>query len=146
MTQSEFEIPINHQVQYIDSSEKSLDTNQAKVSENYHNEITDKTEELVRFKVNELHGYKNKEGKIIIPPIYVAAWQFPEGLALVKRDLKWGYINYKGKVVINFIYDFADSFSQGIARVMLDHKYGYINNCREEVIPICYDELGRFNG
>ncbi|NET45510.1 WG repeat-containing protein [Okeania sp. SIO2B3] len=46
----------------------------------------------MRFKVNDLHGYKNREGKEIIPPTYVAAWQFSEGLALVKRDKKWGYL------------------------------------------------------
>ncbi|GGA37573.1 WG repeat-containing protein [Okeania sp. KiyG1] len=150
-TASEFslgvaKVKINNQIQYIDSNGKFLDVNQPQELKNYHDEVTDNTEELIRFKVNDMHGYKNREGKEIIPPTYVAAWQFSEGLALVKQDQKWGYINYKEKIVIDFIYDFADSFSQGIARVRLDKKYGYINNCGEEVIPICYDELGRFNG
>nr|WP_293137375.1 WG repeat-containing protein [Okeania sp. SIO3I5] len=44
--------------------------------------------------------------------MYVAAWHFSEGPALLKLDVKCGYINSKGKIVIDFIYNFADSFER----------------------------------
>lgn len=139
-------ITINNQIKYLDCYGNFFDFNKPETPENNDNNITDGADELVRFKKNERHGYKNIKGKAIVPPIYVAAWPFSEGLALVKLDLKWGYINSQGKIVIDFIYDFADSFSQGIARVMLDKKYGYINYYGEEFIPIYYDDLVKFNG
>jgi len=65
------QIQINNQVQYIDSYGTIFDINKPKLPENYNDEITDDADELVRFKENERHGYKNIKEKVIIPPIYL---------------------------------------------------------------------------
>ncbi|MGD1699758.1 WG repeat-containing protein [Dapis sp. BLCC M229] len=65
-----------------------FDMNKPQNPENNDEKITDSADELVRFKENERHDYKNIKRKVIIPPIYLAFWHFYEGLALVKLDLK----------------------------------------------------------
>ncbi|MBE9201637.1 MULTISPECIES: WG repeat-containing protein [unclassified Nodularia (in: cyanobacteria)] len=101
--------------------------------------------DLKRFKHREKHGYKNKLGKIVIPAQFSKAYEFSEGLALVKIDLHWGYINLTGKLVINNKFDWAECFSQGISRVKFGNKYGYINLSGKAIIPVKYDYIEKFS-
>ena len=52
-----------------------------------------------------------------IAPQYEDARAFSEGLAAVKKDVKWGYIDHDNNVVIDFQYDVAYDFSEGKAVV-----------------------------
>lgn len=55
---------------------------------------------IYAFKENELWGYKNKAGKVIIEPKYDFATDIDEyGFAGIVLDGKWGVVNSKGKVV-----------------------------------------------
>ena len=64
-------------------------------------------------------GYINSSGEFVIPPQFVGASSFSEGLARV-RDLKTqkvGYINEGGEYVIPPQYDSGNDFSDGLAGV-----------------------------
>jgi hypothetical protein len=76
-------------------------------------------------------GYINKNGRLIIPFLYVEAHGFSEGLASVKKDIngKWGYINKRGECVIKqrFTEVPFNGFQNGLAFVKENGKWGYIN-------------------
>lgn len=131
----------------------------------------DSKSNLLIYKVGSKYGYINKEGKIVINPIYDFATNFSDGLAAVKVQGKWGYIDKNGKFVIEpkfatkidditfryllfseipeFIYlqskffDFI--FSDGIAVVSTENKYGYINKKGKFIIEPQFDYATKFS-
>ena len=48
------------------------------------------------------YGYKDDNGEIIIPPVYDDAYEFSEGLALVRSGSFYGYINESNTMIIPF--------------------------------------------
>lgn len=76
-------------------------------------------------------GYMDKQGKIVIPPLYKAAGNFSEGLAFVCRNGYSGFLNKKGQVVIPFKFhnDFivGMEFKDGIAPIRHNDKWGYVD-------------------
>ena len=64
------------------------------------------------------YGFK-KDDIVVVPPKYVDARNFREGLASVNLDGKWGYIDKSGTEVIPPIYDNAWDFCEVIALVKL---------------------------
>jgi len=101
----------------------------------------------VKFFSKELkYGYKDVNGKIIIPAIYGRAENFSEGLACVNMDPPfgagggkgYGYIDINGTLVIPFMFQSADDFSCSRAAVRFQGKYGYINKLGKIVIPCMY--------
>jgi hypothetical protein len=84
-------------------------------------------QDLVRFYENAKVGYKDQDGKVIVPAKYVAGSEFFEGMALVLEGRMRGFINNKGEVAIPFVYNDASVFKGGVARVMKGSKNGYIN-------------------
>jgi hypothetical protein len=49
--------------------------------------------------IGKRHGYVNRDGKIVIPAKFEAAWEFSKGLARVRIEGKEGYINHEGDYV-----------------------------------------------
>ena len=76
-------------------------------------------------------GFLNKNGNIVIQPLYESALDFTNGYASVARyingKLKWGCINKDGIQTVPFIYDDAFHFENGIALVELEGKIGLID-------------------
>jgi hypothetical protein len=75
---------------------------------------------------NYRYGYMNHQGKIVIPPKYISAGKFSEGLAGVtswsgvsNEMTEGGYINKKGRWVIPHSNDWSKSeeFHEGLASV-----------------------------
>lgn len=67
-------------------------------------------------------GYINKKGEIVIPPKFLKASIFSEGLAAVnfgEASEKWGYIDKEGNSVIEGKYSIANRFSEGLATVLI---------------------------
>lgn len=56
---------------------------------------------------NDMWGFVNNVGVIVIPFIYEDALPFSCELAAVKKNGKWGFINKNGNIVIDFQYDDA---------------------------------------
>lgn len=71
-------------------------------------------------------GYINKTGKLVIKFKYDKAYDFRDGLALVRQDNKRGFIDKNGKIIVPFIYDDAFQFNEGFAPVKKGEKWGYI--------------------
>jgi hypothetical protein len=94
-------------------------------------------------------GFIDKTGKTVIPPRYIYARSFSEGLAAVRifsrRDWgRWGFIDKQGNMAIPAQFDFAGNFSEGRAWVRLDNKYGAIDREGMLVIPPRYDDVDDF--
>jgi len=84
---------------------------------------------LLRYKDNNnLYGYINHAGKVIIPAKYLMAEQFSEGLAAVMEQdqfgvSKWGYIDATGKPIIPYTFRLAPgNFHEGLALVAAAEK------------------------
>jgi len=97
---------------------------------------------------NMKYGFFDKNGEMLVPFCYDAAFSFSGGLAEVgiinpniSTTAKSGYIDCKGKLVIPLKYYFASTlgtrFSEGLALVK-SPNYGkfYINQKDEIIIPV----------
>ena len=72
---------------------------------------------LYPVQVNDLFGYSDADGNIVIPCKWKFADDFREGLAEVQNDEeKWGYIDKNGKEVIPCIWKSVGSLIDGFAK------------------------------
>src|SRR5512133_2288921 len=55
-------------------------------------------EGMTRIQVNDLWGFMNNSGVVVIAPAYEANDEFSEGLARVRSKKKWGFIDRSGKL------------------------------------------------
>mgnify|MGYP006334487577 CR=1 FL=1 len=74
-------------------------------------------------KVNGKWGFVNKEGEMVIDPVYDDARSFSNGLAAVMIDGAWGFIDKNGELVINAIFCDAKDFSAKGTAYVHDGKY-----------------------
>ncbi len=92
------------------------------------------------------YGFVDSDNhELLIPFAYDWAFDFSEGLALVKKNGKWGYIDKTGKVAIPFTYNGASNFREGLALVGKNGKWGYIDKTGKVAIPFIYDDAGFFS-
>lgn len=94
---------------------------------------------FVKFQKGGKWGFKDKNGKELIPPIYDEVFNFKEDVACVERKELFGYITRDNEMIIPYKYEVASSFSEGLACVGNDSKCGYINKAGEVVIPFIFD-------
>lgn len=101
---------------------------------------------------NGYYTYSDENGDIFISLDCIAAWDFSEGLALVRKynpDLDimgHGFINTAGNFVIPLIWSDAKSFSEGMAAVANNKRdFGYIDKIGHLVIPCKYSTAGYFS-
>ncbi len=95
---------------------------------------------------NDKYGYVDTTGKIIVTPRYDMAWDFIQGMSIVKLDGKYGYVNESGVEVIKPRFDGALAFSDGLAVVRIGEKYGFIDKTGTLVVPAIYDRCDNFHG
>ena len=92
---------------------------------------------LKLFEENEKYGYKDLNGKIVLPARYALAENFSqEGIAAVADNTGWHYIDTKGKTLFHaFVYDNApDSYSEGLARyINAKGQFGF-NDLRGKIV------------
>lgn len=62
-------------------------------------------------KINDLWGFADKNGKLVIPAQYEEARSFANGMAAVKIDGQWGFIDLEGNVVIQPQFGDAKDFT-----------------------------------
>lgn len=87
----------------------------------------------------ERYGYVDENGKMVIPPKYLAIGNFAQGLAPVKfSNQKYGFIDHAGKTIIPPRYDLAYGFSDGLAIVEIDGKMGALDRRGKLVIKPVY--------
>lgn len=95
------------------------------------------SEGLASVKIKGKYGFIDRSGQVVIPPQFVHAGMFKEGLAPVAikngRRRVYGFIDHSGKYAIKPQFDLVREFNNGLAAVTsmgpdreLD-KYGYID-------------------
>ena len=101
---------------------------------------------------NNLWGYINNSGKIVVEPQYHHASFFSEGLGLVKTvkpNQKLYCIDAKGKIAFELKPDWSNMkpFNNGLAAVKEKEtgRYGYIDQNGNLVIPYKYSSAGDFS-
>ncbi|NLZ27889.1 MAG: WG repeat-containing protein [Firmicutes bacterium] len=96
-----------------------------------------------------LVGFINSAGTVVIPPIYVGAREFSEGLVCVRIGNsvhnKEGYIDPKGVLAIPAKFDACGDFSEGLAAVFINGKYGFIDRKGDFAITPRFDAVGSFS-
>lgn len=98
----------------------------------------------VKFQKAGKWGFKDIEGREVIPPIYTEVCGFKEDIACVEMNGLFGYIDRKNNLIIPYKYECAGNFSEGLANVMLNERCGYIDIQGNEVIPFIYDAATAF--
>ncbi|MCF8357720.1 MAG: WG repeat-containing protein [Prolixibacteraceae bacterium] len=106
-------------------------------------------EQLFPIAVNEKIGYIDKEGEIVINPLYYKDGElyeffFINGLTPVSTDdEKYGFINKSGEIEITPMFDWANSFSKdGLALVNNGDSYYFINKKgNPEIMLNQYDDF-----
>ena len=87
-------------------------------------------------------GYMNRNGVMVIAPVYDFAGKFSEGMAIVgvgePPDEEYGYVDRSGRLVVDPQYNKVGPFSHGLARVRKGLQWGYIDRTGREVIPLQY--------
>ena len=97
-------------------------------------------ENLAAVCINDKWGYINRDGEIIIEPIFDYACNFKDGLARFNIGYKslsrgvsypkggvWGFINKSGEIEIIPIYDSISDFEDGYAEVIEGENNNYID-------------------
>jgi hypothetical protein len=100
--------------------------------------------ELARFSKDNMSGFIDNTGKIVIESKYDNADVFSEGLVAVAMGDKWGAINEQGKQVIDFQFSDRFDFREGMARIQAKEGYGYIDKSGAIVIPCQYSFATNF--
>jgi len=92
--------------------------------------------ELIPFRKDDVSGYLNAKGEVVIQPQFQVASAFSEGLACVCKGGLFGYIDTRGEWVIPPRFQYANDFSDGLAGVPLgENGWGFIDRAGKEVIP-----------
>jgi len=94
---------------------------------------------LLTFPQGGKFGYMDRDGRVVIQPLFDSARRFLDGLAVVQVGKKWGCIDKAGKIVIKPQFDRPYSFSEGLAAVSVGGKWGYIDNTGKTVINMQFD-------
>lgn len=97
--------------------------------------------QLFRIIENNHFGFINNKGDQVIPPKYIDAEEFSEGLASVRVKGHYGFINTKGKMVIPPKYEYAGSFVNGIADVYTNGEVRFINVKGKRILPETYKTI-----
>lgn len=91
------------------------------------------------------YGFRNTQGRLVVPCRYEMAGDFHEGLARVTVDGRNGFIDKGGQMMIAPAFNRANNFSCGRAGVEQDGKWGFIDAEGNQVAPFVYDFAAEFS-
>ena len=80
-------------------------------------------------------GVVNRDGHVVVKPVYENVANFFEGKAAVKLEDKWGYIDRAGNLIIKPTFKVATHFSEGLAVVYIGGLFRYINADGSSAFP-----------
>ncbi|MEW6526414.1 MAG: WG repeat-containing protein [Spirochaetota bacterium] len=89
-------------------------------------------------------GQEKEDVQWIAEPQFDEAWNFHEGVALVKYGVAYGYIDEKGKWIAKPQFDNAEGFYEGLARVQQGGKWGYIDRKGKWIAKPQFDDASIF--
>lgn len=100
---------------------------------------------LFPFQKEDLFGFINNQGKIIISPVYDEVTEFYEGLSVVNKNDTVFFINKENENPFNVTYSAAYRFQNGMAPVKKNNKWHFINR-QGQTISRTYDEIAELSG
>lgn len=100
---------------------------------------------FIPYMVDDLWGFINDTGEVMISPKFEEVSMFSEGLSVTAINGKYGYINKTGKVIIDYLFEDAEPFHNNAAIVMKDSLYGLIDKSGDFLIPPGFEELAEAN-
>lgn len=105
------------------------------------------SEGLAKVAQNNLGGYMDKTGKMVIPAKYLNLGDFKNGMAIVVNTAnRYGFVDKTGKEVITPTYDGAGNFSaEGLAPVKQGNLWGFVDRTGKAVIPPQFEAVSGFN-
>ena len=103
------------------------------------------SEGLAKFREKQKYGYIDKNGTVVIAPIYADARNFSEGFAAVKDGDLWLFVDKNGNNVFNKTFDDVSSFHEGMAGVQYYPYWGFIDKTGKIVIRSQYRNCGDFS-
>jgi hypothetical protein len=106
-------------------------------------------EGLTAVEIGRKWGFINKSGEFVIKPEFNFAYNYNEGVALVRTNEGERFIDKKGNFIGEETFRGASSFSEGLAAVhfwkdYLEYAWGYINKKGELVIDPIYKDVSDF--
>lgn len=110
-----------------------------------YEEIGSLDAELILIANEVAYGYADKKGEIKVPLTYKTAYDFQNGLAVVKQGNQFGVINQLGVEVIKCQYEWLEPFDKyGRSKARLNGFYGIIDANGGVVVPFEYDAVGEY--
>lgn len=100
---------------------------------------------LFEYHKDDLIGFVNENGTIVLQPQYEEATAFYEGLSVVSRNDTVFFINKDGENPFPVTYHAAYRFQHGIAPVKRNNRWHFINR-QGQVISRDYEEIGELSG
>jgi hypothetical protein len=99
-----------------------------------------------RMKQQELIGFANEQGKVVIPAKYKdTSWRFSEGLIGVSEDkASWYFIDVNGNRPIPGTYEAVSYFSEDVCWVKKNGKWGLIDRTGKELVEPSVSALPGF--
>ncbi len=92
-----------------------------------------------------LYNFIDDSGNLVSHLWFESAFEFSEGLAVVKANGKWGAIDKTGDFVIKPQHEFLSSFHQNRAAFLKDGKQGLIDKSGVVVVPPTYLNVDSFS-
>lgn len=99
---------------------------------------------LYPYQQGDFTGFIDAKGKFLINPVYDAATDFYEGLAVVNKNDSVFFINKENVNVFEKIYSDASVFKNGIAPVKQNKKWHFINR-QGQTVSKTYDEINELS-
>lgn len=94
---------------------------------------------------NEVYGFIDTTGKVVIPAKYDTVGDFKDGIATVMINEKWGLIDKTGKEIIKPQFEgISGVFGDGLMWFLSNDKYGFIDITGKTVIPAQFDDTYNF--
>jgi hypothetical protein len=94
-------------------------------------------------------GYSDRHGEVVVPPRFMQALAFSDGLARVATEKGLGYIDARGKVVFtqpdDLRVDWTRPFTEGLAAFSVKGKWGYFDRHGKVVVEPSYDDVRKFS-
>jgi len=97
------------------------------------------------FSENNLFGFIDSSGKVMIPAIYDDVSFFQDGIAIVTKNGKSGLINKRNELIVGFDFDQIYEFHNDFAIVMVSDSFGVINRIGSFVFPLIYRDILMLN-
>lgn len=99
---------------------------------------------FIEVEKDDLRGFYNRQGKMIVPVSYTSRSFWKEGcLAAQNKNKKIGFFKEDGTVLAPYQYEKASDFSNGMAIIEKDDLYGFLKSDGTEIKP-AYKEARYF--